>query len=80
MAAEKLGHRLKRLRERAGLTQQELADAAGVPLGTLRNVEYDRREPLLGLAGKLARALGVSLDTLAGMDEPAPGPKRRGRK
>jgi transcriptional regulator with XRE-family HTH domain len=81
MATETLGQRLKRLREAAGMSQQRLADLAGVPVGTLRNAEYDRREPLVGTAGKLAKALGVSLDVLAGLDEPpAEKPKKKGGK
>jgi transcriptional regulator with XRE-family HTH domain len=61
---ESFGTRLKCLRTRAGLTQAALAERAGVPLTTLRNWEHDRREPLVSTAGKLARALGVSLDLL----------------
>jgi transcriptional regulator with XRE-family HTH domain len=67
---ETMGKRLKRLREAAGLSQSQLAAAAGVPLGTLRNWEYDRREPLLGAAARLASALGVTLDELAGRTPP----------
>jgi transcriptional regulator with XRE-family HTH domain len=63
---ETMGKRLKRLREAAGLSQSQLAAAAGVPVGTLRNWEYDRREPLLGAAARLADGLGCTLDELAG--------------
>jgi putative transcriptional regulator len=59
-----IGSRLKRLRSAAGLTQAALAERAGVPLQTLRNWECDRREPLLGMAAKLARALGVPINAL----------------
>jgi transcriptional regulator with XRE-family HTH domain len=58
--------RLKRLRERRGLSQAALARAAGVPLGTLRGWEYARRTPLLDAAARLADALGCTLDELAG--------------
>jgi len=57
---------LKALRERAGLTQAELAGAAGVPLGTLRCWEQATRGPLLAAAARLADALGCTLDELAG--------------
>jgi transcriptional regulator with XRE-family HTH domain len=62
-----MGTRLKGLRESAGLTQAELARRAGVPLGSLRSYEQSVRTPLLDQAAKLAVALGVSLDVLAGI-------------
>jgi transcriptional regulator with XRE-family HTH domain len=68
---ETMGDRLRRLRHAAGLSQQRLADLAAVPLGSLRNWEQGRREPLLGPAGRLALALGVTLDELAGLARPA---------
>jgi transcriptional regulator with XRE-family HTH domain len=77
---ETLGQRLKRLREAAGLTQAALADAAGVPIGTIRGYEYDRREPLVGTVVKIARAIGVSLDELAGLNDDATPPGRPARK
>ncbi len=82
MAAETFGQRLKRLRESTGLSQHKLADLAGVPIGTLRGAEYDRREPKITTAAKIADALGVTLDVLAGRgSEPAPEtPKRKGKK
>jgi transcriptional regulator with XRE-family HTH domain len=61
-----VGQQLKKLRTAVGLSQQELARAAGVPVGTLKNWEQGRREPLLGAAARVARALRVSLDELAG--------------
>ncbi len=67
---ETMGKRLKRLRLAAGMSQPQLARAAGVPVGTLRNWEYDLREPLLGAAARLASALGVTLDELAGREAP----------
>jgi transcriptional regulator with XRE-family HTH domain len=67
MRGETMGQRLKRLRERAGLTQRQAAEASGVPLGTLRRWEQDVAEPLLSGAARLAEALGVSLDELAGV-------------
>jgi transcriptional regulator with XRE-family HTH domain len=68
-----MGQQLKRLRAAAGLSQSQLARVAGVPVGTLKNWEQGRREPLLGAAARVARALKVSLDALADY-----GQKRRG--
>jgi transcriptional regulator with XRE-family HTH domain len=69
---EAMGQQLKKLRAAAGLSQSQLARAAGVPVATLKNWEQGRRQPLLGAACKLADALGVGLDELAGR---APAPK-----
>jgi len=63
-----MGQRLKTLRRKAGLSQSQLARAAEVPISSLRNWEYGRRTPLLDAAARIALALGVSLDELAGID------------
>jgi transcriptional regulator with XRE-family HTH domain len=76
MSQETFGRRLKRLRMAAGLSQSQLARAAGVAFGTLRNWEYDRREPLLSAAVKLAQGLGVGLDALAGVAGKPKHPKK----
>lgn len=65
-AGETFGQRIKRLRESAGLTQADLAEAAGVPLGTLRNWEQGTREPKAKILVRLARALGITTDELLG--------------
>jgi transcriptional regulator with XRE-family HTH domain len=77
---ESMGERLQRLRQAAGLSQPQLAEAAGVPVGTLRNWEQGRRVPLLDTAACVAGALGVSLDELAPPVAPAPAKKGKGRK
>jgi transcriptional regulator with XRE-family HTH domain len=81
---ESVGARLRRLRETAGHTQESLARAARVPLGSLRNWEQDvRLLPRLDLACRLAVALGCTLGQLAG-SEPLPagggGRPKQGRK
>jgi transcriptional regulator with XRE-family HTH domain len=63
---------MKRLRERAGMSQPQLARAAGVPLGTLRCWEQATRVPLLTAAARVAEALGCTLDELAGRTPPRP--------
>jgi transcriptional regulator with XRE-family HTH domain len=65
-----MGHRLKKLREEKGLSQAKLAAAAGVPVGTLRYWEYGLRTPLLDAAARVAQALDVTLDELAGIEKP----------
>jgi transcriptional regulator with XRE-family HTH domain len=55
----KIGAQVKRVRERALLTQQELADRAGIGLTTLNRIENDHAEPQFRTIRKLAKALGV---------------------
>jgi DNA-binding XRE family transcriptional regulator len=78
--------RLQQLREKAGLTQKQLADASGVNVWAIRGYEQGRREPKWKVAIQLARALGVTVEAFAdcsSQDEPAceeAAPKRgRGR-
>ena len=74
-----MGNRLKLLRQQRGLSQAKLAEAAGVPIGTLRGWEYGRRTPLLDAAARLADALDVSLDELAGRSETSAKKKNKGK-
>ena len=73
-----MGIRLQSLRREKGLSQPQLAQAAGVPVGSLRQWEQGRRTPLLDAAARVAVALGVSLDELAGLAPPK-RPRRRPR-
>jgi transcriptional regulator with XRE-family HTH domain len=65
-----LHENLKRLREKAGLTQAAFAAACGVPLRTVQNWEQGHRAPGLAMLRPLATALGVKVDDLLG-DGPA---------
>jgi transcriptional regulator with XRE-family HTH domain len=64
--------RLRELRKRAGLTQLQLAEASGVPLGSIRNYEQGQREPYWDVAFRLAAAMGVSAEAFADCVNPAP--------
>jgi transcriptional regulator with XRE-family HTH domain len=65
-----LGQRLRQYRELADLSQNELAKRSGVPRPTITNVESGEQVGLtLENARKLARALGVTIDMLAGKGE-----------
>jgi transcriptional regulator with XRE-family HTH domain len=59
------GEKLKQLRDQAGVTQAVLAEGSGVPIGTIRDYEQTKRDPLLPTVVRLARALDVSLDEFA---------------
>jgi transcriptional regulator with XRE-family HTH domain len=66
-----MGERLRRLREAAGLSQAKLAAAAGVHWRTIQNYEYARRTMPFDVAERIADALGVDLNELAGRTPPA---------
>jgi transcriptional regulator with XRE-family HTH domain len=63
-----MGQRLSELRRRAGLTQEALARRADVGTDAVRNWEKGRRTPGLDMAVKLADALDITLDELAGRE------------
>nr|WP_269085201.1 helix-turn-helix transcriptional regulator [Moorella mulderi] len=55
-----LGNKLKRLREKMGLTQKELAQQVGISHSLIGQIETDRIQPSLATLSSLAEALGVS--------------------
>ena len=54
-----IGERLKDLRIRRALTQEELADKAGIGKNTVNRVERNLTEPHMSTLRKLAQALRV---------------------
>lgn len=56
---------LKDIRENAFLTQEELADKAGVCRDTVNQVERGRQTPEIRTKRKLAQALGVKPGEIA---------------
>ena len=65
-AVVKIGERLKDLRIRRALTQEELAAAAGIGKNTVNRLERDLTEPRPPTLRKLAQALGVDPAELVG--------------
>jgi putative transcriptional regulator len=55
-------NRLADLRRRAGWTQQQLAERAETSRLTVARIEQGRQEPRVGLATRLARALGETVE------------------
>ena len=55
-----IGDRLKALRVEQALTQEELADKAGVAPNTVARLERNETEPHMTTLRKLASALGVA--------------------
>jgi transcriptional regulator with XRE-family HTH domain len=74
------GAKLKAAREAAGLTQQQLADRAGMYVHNIAKMERGVREPTWPTALKLAKALGVSVAAFEGriLAEAPPGPSPTG--
>lgn len=67
---QKLADRLSGTREALGLSQQKLADKAGVALRTIQNWENPAsKEPQPAKLSKVAQALNVSIDYLLGKTE-----------
>jgi len=69
MEVMKIGTQVKRAREQALLTQEELAARAGVGLTTLNRIERDRVEPHFRTIRKIARALDMDPRDLIGDDD-----------
>jgi transcriptional regulator with XRE-family HTH domain len=69
-----VGKRLRALRDRAGLTQQQLATAARVSVSVVTQIEQGRTpDPRLSTLRVLAAALGVTVSDLAGDAEKGGG-------
>ena len=58
--SETFGNRLRALRKKAGLTQEQLADNTGFSLMTIRRWEWGERSPRVEEVKALAKALNVS--------------------
>jgi len=59
-----LADNVKALRETRGLSQQQIAKAAGIPRATWTNLESGAANPTLAVLVKVANALQVRLDEL----------------
>ena len=72
--------RLKELREAAGLSQQQLAERAGMHLYGIAKLEQGVREPGWVTVLDLAAALGVEPNDFLPADKPAPKKRKGGAK
>ena len=73
-----VGDVLLRLREAAGLTQRELADRAGASQKSVSSWEAGERVPSPAALARLAAALGVPTEALAGAARPNTSPPSLG--
>ena len=62
-------NKLPEWRSKAGLSQQELADAIGVSRKTISTIERRKFTPSVQIALKLARYFGCSVDDLFELGE-----------
>lgn len=62
---KKLGEKIRKLRINKGLTQEKLAELAGVDPKTVIEIEAGKREnPTVNTLDKLAKSLNVSLSEI----------------
>lgn len=64
MITNLVGTRIRAIRAKRNLTQQQLADLAGIPRATLATVEKDDANPSLAVVHKIASALSTTIDEL----------------
>lgn len=62
----KFNERLKELREKNNLTQEQLAKNSGISSRMIQRYEYGTSRPRLDAAEKIAKALSVTTDELLG--------------
>lgn len=64
-----IGSNIRAMREKAEMTQEQLADVININRVTLAKYEADRSIPGAKILSKIAVALHVSLDVLTGIDD-----------
>lgn len=64
------GHNLKYYRKQCSLSLRELSERSGVSKTMLSEIECEKKTPTIIVAGRIADALGMSLQTLMGSLEP----------
>lgn len=62
--SREFGDRVRSLRERTGLTLEQLANRSGVSRAMLSKVERGEKSPTIGLAMRISHAVGGSLSAL----------------
>lgn len=71
--SRRIGKRIRKLREAAGLTQAELADALGKALSSISQIERGVVLPSVSTIEAIAKAVGQSLDQVFAQEEDVPG-------
>lgn len=60
----RIGNKIKERRKFLRITQEELADIAGIGINTLAKIERDEGNPTLGVVDKVLDALGLDMDVI----------------
>lgn len=76
MSNFELGKKIKTLRTSKGLSQEELAQQAGISLRTVQRIENDEAEPRGDTLIRLAAVLNVKPEELTAVEKPEPGDKK----
>lgn len=61
---QKFGQKVRKVRKQRGLTQEKLAELAGIDYSYVNLIENGKRNPSLKVMAKLSRILGVRLEDL----------------
>ncbi len=69
-----LAKAVRQLRRETNLSQESLAERAGIPPIRLSLIESGRDDPPWGLIREIAQALGVSMEKLSELAEEQEGP------
>ncbi len=65
METNQLGQRIRKLRQKLGLSQDDFARKADVPYTTLTKIETGViKKPSVFVVGKIAKALGIKIEGL----------------
>jgi transcriptional regulator with XRE-family HTH domain len=62
-----LGKAIRQLREKRGMTQEALAQEAGITVGHMSMIERGHSNPTWGTVRGVAKALEISMSELAGV-------------
>lgn len=63
------GRRLKQLREKKGVTQEQLAEAVGIQVRQVNRIEHGENGTHFDIVDKMAAFLDVSLDEILDFSE-----------
>ncbi len=61
---EKLGERIRRLRQQKNISQRQFAKLVGTSPGLISFIERDRNKPNYQIVGRMAKVLGTTSDYL----------------
>ena len=70
MKSLKIAAQIKKIRQEKGLTQERLAEMAGLSVGHVIRLEGRRKtNPTMATLKKISKALGISLDVFMNFEE-----------